>query len=174
MYYRVAIGLMLVAAVAVPSELRSQGDVRVGTFDSRAIAIAYGRSAEFAKELQQLRTDHQKAKEEKNDRLTAELENRGQMQQKLMHLQAFSHGSVSEILAKHSDLLAAVAKEQNVALIVPQSEIAFQGRAVQIVDVTEALATRLNSEPRIAQMLKEIKNVKPLPMLDVLLMKDEH
>lgn len=174
MSYRVAIGLMLAAAVAVPSELRSQGDVRVGTFDSRAIAIAYGRSAASAKELQQLYAEHQKAKDEKNDQLTAELERKGQMRQKLMHLQAFSIGSVSEILAKYPDLLADVAKEQNVALIIPQSEIAFQGRAVHVVDVTEALATRLNSDPRIAQMLKEIKNVKPLPMLDVLLMKEEH
>jgi hypothetical protein len=174
MYRRVMITLMYAALVAVPSDLRSQSVLRVGTFDSRAIAIAHARSAAFAKDLQQLHAEHKKAKEEKNDKLTAELEKKGQMQQKLMHLQAFSLGSVSEILARYPDLLPAVAKEQDVVLIVPQTEMAFRGAAVQVVDVTEALATKLNSDPRIAQMLKEIKDVKPLPMLDILLMKEEH
>jgi hypothetical protein len=174
MNIRTVIGSVASLLLVVSSSLLAQATVRVGTFDSRAIAIAYGRSQAFAADLTQLRTDHQKAKEEKNEKLVSELALKGQMQQKLMHLQGFSIGSVAEILAKYPDLVAATAKEANVVMVVSIFELAYQGPGVEIVDVTEALATRINSDPRITAMLGEIKKVKPLPMLDVLLLKDEH
>ncbi|MEK6650365.1 MAG: hypothetical protein AABY75_05275 [Bacteroidota bacterium] len=174
MLTRTNIATVAMLILAMSPALMAQGTIRVGTFDSRAVAIAYGQSAAFGTEMKQLMADFQKAKEEKNEKLVAELESKGQTQQKLLHLQGFSIGSVSEILAKYDDALKAVAKEVNVAAVVSQYELLYQGSGVVTVDLTEALVKKINDSPRVIGMLGEIKKNKPLPMIEVLGMKDEH
>jgi Skp family chaperone for outer membrane proteins len=174
MLTRTNIATVAILILAMSPALMAQGTVRIGTFDSRAVAIAYGQSAAFGTEMKQLMADFQKAKQEKNEKLIAELESKGQTQQKLLHLQGFSIGSVSEILANYKDAVAAVAKEANVSAVVSQYELLYQGSGIETVDVTEALARKINGEPRIVEMLGEIKKVKPLPMIEVLGLKDEH
>ena len=48
--------------------------LRVGTFDSRAIALAYGRSEPFNQYVGSLKEKRNKAKEEGNEKLVKELE----------------------------------------------------------------------------------------------------
>lgn len=165
---------IVILMVAVTSALRAQESPRVGIFDSRAVAIAYGQSPAFGQEMNQLRADFQKAKAEKDEKRVAELEGKGVTQQKLLHLQGFSIGSVSEILANYKADVEAVAKEAKVDMIVSQYELTYQGPHVQTVDVTELLVKRINSSPKLIDMLGELKKNKALPMIEVLGMKDEH
>ncbi|MCX6542785.1 MAG: hypothetical protein NTV05_00015 [Acidobacteria bacterium] len=161
----------LLAVVAAPA--LAQTALRVGVFDSRAIAIAYGQSPAFGQEMQQLRAQFQQAKTDKNDTLAAELEAKGQTQQTLLHLQGFSTGSVSEILAMFKDAVTAVAKEAKVSAVVSQYELAYQGPNIETVDVTEALVKRINDSPRVVALLGELKKNKPLPMLEALGLRDK-
>ena len=73
--------------------------VRVGTYDSRAIAIAFYRSPAFANWLADLKAKHEKAKAEGNQERAAELEAEGQASQQLAHKRGFSTAPVDVILA---------------------------------------------------------------------------
>lgn len=152
----------------------SQAPVRVGVFDSRAIAIAYAQSPAFGQEIQLLKTQFQQAKAAKNDSLAAQLETKGQTRQKLLSLQGFSIGSVSEILAQYKDAVAGVAKDANVSTVVSQYELLYQSPEIETVDITEPLVKRINDSPRISAMLDGLKNNKPLPLLDAIGMKSDH
>ena len=156
----------LLAVIASPAA--AQPTVRVGVFASRAIAIAYAQSPAFGPELQQLRAQFDQAKADKNDKLVAELEAKGQTQQTLLHLQGFSIGSVTEILAKFKDAVATVAREAKVSAVVSQYELVYQGPGIETVDVTEALVRKINDSPRVLSMLGELKKNKPLSMIEAL------
>jgi hypothetical protein len=61
----------------IPSIIFSQQEIsklRIGTFDSRCVAAAYGSSADFMKEIDVLRNDVAKAEEDGNEELAKELE----------------------------------------------------------------------------------------------------
>jgi len=163
---------MALLCVSVAPAL-AQPPFRVGVFDSRAVAVAYAQSPAFSPEVAQLQAQYQKAKADKNDALAAELETKGQTQQALLHLQGFSIGSVSEILARFKDAVEAVAREARVSVVVSQYELAYQGPNIETVDVTEALVKRINGSPKVMAMLGELKRNKPLPMLDALSMRDK-
>jgi len=162
--------VVLLFAVATPA--RVQPRVRIGVFDSRGIVIAYGQSAAFRAQMQQFRAQFEKAKAANDAKLLAELEAKAQTQQMLLHLQGFSIGSVSEILANFKDEVAAVAKQANVSAVVSQFELAYQDPNVETVDITEAPAKKLNDSPNIPAMIAELKKEKPLSMLEALRIKD--
>jgi len=162
--------VVLLFAVATPA--RVQPRVRIGVFDSRGIVIAYGHSAAFRAQMQQFRAQFEKAKAANDAKLLAELEAKAQTQQMLLHLQGFSIGSVSEILANFKDEVAAVAKQANVSAVVSQFELAYQDPNVETVDITEALAEKINDSPNIPAMIAELKKNKPLSMRDALGIKE--
>ena len=162
--------VVLLFAVSTPALVQPR--VRVGVFDSRGIAIAYAQSAAFREQVQQFRAQFEKAKTANDAKLLAELEAKAQTQQMLLHLQGFSIGSVSEILANFKDEVAAVAKQANVSAVVSQFELAYQDPNVETVDITEAPAKKLNDSPNIPAMIAELKKEKPLSMLEALRIKD--
>lgn len=142
--------------------------MKVGTFDSRAVAIAYAQSPAFGEQMKQTRADFEKARSEKNESLSKQLAERGMTQQRLLHLQGFSTCSVSEILALFPDAVAAVAKERGVDLIVSQYEVQFKAGTVETVDITETLVTKINNSQRVLGMLSEMKKQKPLGLMEAL------
>jgi hypothetical protein len=150
----------------------TQTKVRVGVFDSRGIAIAYAQSAAFQQQMREFRAQGEKEKASNDTKLLSELEAKAQAQQALLHLQAFSIGSVSEILANYQADVAAVAKQANVAAIVSQFELAYHDPSVETVDVTEALVKKINNSPQMPAMLAGLKTNKPLSMLEALGIKD--
>jgi len=74
--------------------------VKIGIYDSRAVAVAYSNSDSFQKDIENLMTQYKKAKEENNTKLVDALEKEGQLQQQLLHEQTFSVGTVSNIIDK--------------------------------------------------------------------------
>ena len=75
----VFVGLSILALCAMFLALQSTPiKVRVGTFDSRVIALAYARSAMFAADrapvMKDLEDRYEKAKAEKNEEVIKELE----------------------------------------------------------------------------------------------------
>ena len=163
---------VIVLLLTINTPTLTQTKVRVGVFDSRGIAIAYAQSAAFRQQMQEFRAQGEKAKASNDAKLLSELEAKAQTQQALLHLQGFSIGSVSEILANYQADVAAVAKQANVSAIVSQFELAYQDPSVETVDVTEALVKKINDSPKMPAMLASLKTNKPLSMLEALGIKD--
>jgi hypothetical protein len=163
---------VVVLLLTINTPTLTQTKVRIGVFDSRGIAIAYSQSAAFQQQMREFQAQGQKAKASNDAKLLSELEAKAQTQQALLHLQGFSIGSVSEILANYQADVAAVAKQANVSAIVSQFELAYQDPSVETVDVTEALVKKINGSPRMPAMLASLKTNKPLSMLEALGIKD--
>src|SRR5262249_48041648 len=140
-------------------------DVRIGTYDSRAVAVAYARSGEFtarSKDLQRQRTDAEKAGE---DARVAELETIGQSMQTRLHLQGFSTAPVDDILQIVADKLPGVAQQNHLAIITRAAEYHVEG--VTLVDVTNDLVALFNPDTQTLKIVNDLRAQKPLPIEQV-------
>jgi ABC-type Na+ efflux pump permease subunit len=151
----------------------AQSRVRIGTFDSRAVAIAYGNSAEGMAVVNNFRSELKKAKSAKNDSLVQRIEKIGPQYPVLSHLRAFSTGSVAEILAGHLADVDAIAQAARVQAIVSRFELIQRDANIDTVDVTSSLVRLFKPSERVLQWISGIGNQAPLSQLDVLMIPPE-
>jgi hypothetical protein len=147
--------------------------VRVGTFDSRAVAIAYARSAMFAPIMKDWKDKYEKAKAEKNEAVIKECEAWGPNYHKLQMLQAFSLASVADILEKVKDQLPRTAKEAGVDILASKWELAYQNPSFETVDVTSYLVKIFNPDEQTLKIIGELSKQPPIPLFEALQMKEE-
>ena len=138
--------------------------LRIGVYDSRAIAVAYGNSAEFRKSLEGITADYKKAKEAKDDKRVKEIETQMKAKQRRAHEQGFSTGSVAPIMAKIKDSLPAVAKKAGVDVIVSKWEVNYQSPGIKVVDVTDDLVALFQVSAKGLEWVKGIKDHAPVPI----------
>ena len=170
----VFVGLSILALCAMFLAVQpTPTKVRVETFDSRAIAIAYVRSALFAPVMQGWKDKYEKAKAEKNEKVIKELEAEGATGQQLLHLQGFSIGSVADILEKVKDNLPKAAQEAGVDIIVSKWEVAYKNPSIEIVDVTSHLVKLFNPPEQTLKIIEGLSKQPPMSLLEALQIKEE-
>lgn len=148
----------------VASAQTQTNQVRVGVYDSRAIAVAWANSSEFREAMKSVAADHKKAKEAKNDRRVKEIESRMQLQQRRAHEQGFSTGSVAPIMEKIKAQLPDIAKQADVQIIVSKWELNYHSAAIEVVDVTDRLVALFDVSERGLKWCKEIQQKPPVPL----------
>ena len=164
------ITLLLVIAFLFTDTNFSQQDkekLRIGTFDSRCVAVAYAKSDDFKKEIDSMKIEHKKAKEEGNVQLAEKLEQLGQTRQYIMHQQGFSNGSIINILAKLKDKFPAMAEENNVHMILSKWEIMFADESLELVDITDQLVDYFNPNEETKKVLEQVKLIDPVPIEEI-------
>jgi len=158
--------LMLIFSFFVPSHVQSQPaaeKIRVGIFDSRCVAMAYGRT-DFLKEIGELRKEHEKAKADGNDARVKELEKYGPTLQFIMHQQGFSTGSVMNIIKKIKDQIPAIAERNRVRLIISKWELCHQDDSVETVDVTDQMVSLFHPDEQTLEIIEDVKKMEPVPI----------
>ena len=165
----VAVGLVLATVTGMAKESgtkTSDAKMRVGTYDSRAIAVAFVGSEAFSKWMANLKTESDKAKAEGNQKLVAELEAEAQAQQKRLHKQAFSTAPVDNILEHIKDKMSEIAKAAGVGPIVSKwdKDALAKYKSAELVDVTMALVEALHPNERQLKIAKEIQKNSPIPI----------
>jgi len=168
----VGVTILAVWAVFFASQ-PAPAKVRVGAFDSRAVAIAYARSAMFAPIMKEWKDKYEKAKAEKNEAVIKECEAWGPNYHRLQMLQAFSIASVADILEKLKDQLPKAAQEAGVDILVSKWELAYQNPSLEVVDVTSHLVKIFNPDERTLKILEELSKQPPIPLYEALQMKEE-
>ena len=162
-----AVSAMFLALQPAPAK------VRIGTFDSRAVAIAYARSAMFAPIMKEWKDKYEKAKAEKNEAVIKECEAWGPNYHRLQMLQAFSIASVADILEKVKDQLPKAAQEAGVDILVSKWELAYQNPSIEVVDVTSHLVKIFNPDNQTLKILEELSKQPPFPLFEALQMKED-
>ena len=163
---KLAMAAMVAAVVsfgAPPAAAQDAKPLRIGVFDSRAVALAYGNSDEFQRIIQGTHADYDTAKAANNDSRAKELEMEGQWSQVRLHQQTFSTGPVAGILARVKDKLPAIAAQAGVSLIVSKWEVQFQDPAVETVDVTLPIVKLFNPSDRVLTWIAQMKTQDPIP-----------
>jgi hypothetical protein len=170
----VVVGVLLAAVPAEP--VRAAGTepaaVRIGTFDSRAVALAYYRSPSVMKELMGTHADLEKAKAAGDEAKAKDLEVRGPAMQMLMHQQVFSSGSIGNITAAMASRLPDVAKAAGVVAIVSSWELPHSAPTVEVVDVTAQVVALFAPDAQTMKIIESMKGQKPIPLVEALMIKD--
>lgn len=137
---------------------------RVGVYDSRVIAVAYGNSTEFKEAMKPIEADYQKAKAAKDEKRVKEIDASMKLKQRRAHEQGFSTGSVIPIMEKLKAQLPQVAQQAGVQIIVSKWELNHQSAAVEIVDVTDKLVALFHVSERGLKWCHDLQQKPPLPL----------
>jgi len=162
-------GLAMYPAVGAPqSQEKTSGSTsRIGTFDSRALAMAYYRSEEFMRQMVEMRAEYEKAKAAGDEKRVKELEAEGPAQQELMHKQGFSTWPVDNILTMIKENIPEIAKQASVDVIVSKWDIVYQQPGVEFIDVTDLMVIPFNPDEETLKTIKEIQQQDPVPLEDL-------
>lgn len=153
------------SAVALPGSsptVNAAAEVRVGTYDSRAVAVAYIRSDAFAAHMQDLMKQRSEAEEQGDTKRVDELNALGESMQIRIHLQGFSTAPVDDILETVHDKLEGVATKSNVSLIA--REVNYNAPGVEVVDVTDELVALFSPDKQTLKMIKDLRGKEPEPI----------
>jgi hypothetical protein len=148
--------------------------VRIGTYDSRAIAIAWAGTKPFSDSWASLQSDYQKAKAAGDQKRVEELEAQAQARQQLQHLQAFSTASVDDILAHIEDSLPAIKQNAGVTMLASKwdEETLAKYPSAELVDVTMALVDAFHPSEVQRKTAVEIQKSEPVPPEEAEKIKD--
>lgn len=139
----IGIGMLLLGViVALAASTRNLAaapdhpEVVVGTFDSRAVAMASVRSTAFTEYLRAQKADVgqaiERAKAAGDQSLLADLDALGPAMQKRIHEQGFGTAPVNDILAMIRDKLPRIAKEADVDVIVSKWNLTYRSPAAPV------------------------------------------
>lgn len=160
-WFLISSAVALIVGMCAASVQSQTNKLRIGVYDSRVIAIAYCDSPEFRDSLKSVHADYDKAKADKDDKHLKEIEARMKLQQRRLHEQGFSTGSVAGIMAKVKDALPGV------AAIVSKWELNYQStNTVEVVDVTDKLVALFHVSERGLKWTKD-KMPPPLTMEEI-------
>ncbi len=145
--------------------------VVVGTFDSRAVAVAYLQSDVFRDYLvaQQANVARvlERAKTAGDDELVAELGALGPAMQKRLHEQGFGTAPVDDIIARIEDKLPDIAEEAGVDVIVSKWTLTYRSPAAKFVDVTGLIAAEFDPDERTLKMIQSTVETEPIPLDEI-------
>jgi hypothetical protein len=158
-----AVGILLVTAGCAMGQTAKPA-MRVGVYDSRAIAVAYAQSELFRQEMAPMMADFERAKAAKDEKQVKELEARGQAGQARLHQQGFSTGSVLNIMDRLKAELPGIAAEAKVAMIVSKWEVVHRDPTVELVDVTMPLVMKFKPSEQTLKMVEQMENREPIPI----------
>lgn len=180
MFVKNCIACLSVAAIWAAGHISVNADeakpekprLRVGTFDSRAVAVAYVASEGHGQKMKRMMEEHGKAKAAGDAATVKRLETAGKAAQHLRHLQGFGTASVADILEEIKDELPAIAKKAEVDLLVSKWELAWQAPGAETVDVTQAMIEPFKPSARTLKIVKQLQTQKPIPAAQLEKMKE--
>ena len=144
-----------------PSERAKQAGLRVGTYDSRAVTVAFAASKIFDRQLQHLMQERQKAKAAGDEEKIKQLESKGEGRQKQFHRQGFGTAPVDDILENIKDELPGIAKQADV--IVSKWAITYSTPGTEFVDVTDLIVAPFEPGERTKRYIRELRSRPPAP-----------
>lgn len=154
-------------AATAPASAPAAATVRLGVYDSRAVALAWGRSPEFHGRIQKLRDDFGLAKAAGDTARMRELERDGMWTQVRLHQRVYSTAGAGDLLAGVRDQLPAIAKEAGVVAIVSRWEVPFSDASVELVDVTKAVANLFAPDVMATKYIEQMAQEPPAPLDEI-------
>jgi len=138
--------------------------LRVGTYDSRAVALAWGRSKAGHQAVERATAEHKQAKAEGSEVKAREIEKRMEALQNLRHMQVFGNAPIHDMLESMKDIVSDEARKAGVDLVVRDIDIAFRTDDVTCVDLTGALVDRCDPTDQTREIIRQMKLHPPLPL----------
>jgi hypothetical protein len=112
--------------------------------------------------MNELMMSFKNAKETNDTNKLKQLEQKGQLLQRIAHDKGFGRGSVAEILEKKKIQLDILAKSENLIAIVSKWELNYSDPNIEVVDITLKMLDLLNAPEKIKKMYEEFKAIPPV------------
>ncbi len=142
--------------------------VKVGTYDSRVVVLAYSRSGYFREHIMKL---HKESEEMMLSSDTAKMYEgfyKISTESYLGHQRVFSNGSSAAILNLVKDELPQVAKEAGIGVIVSKWELTYLDPSIEVVDLTMQIAKLFNPQQvDFEKYAGEISIMQPVPLEEI-------
>jgi len=138
--------------------------VVVGSFDSRAVALAYMRSARFREEVTAAQAEMTRAVEAGDAAAQEAIGRRMSERQDRAHRQVFGNAPAPEVIALLADRLPELAERAGVDLIVSKWQLAYTRPGARLVDLTDQLAACFEPDAATLEIIEELKVTLPVPL----------
>ena len=145
-------------------EVNAQTKLRIGVFDSRAVAIAFYQS-KFSNTQQtfgDLRTKMEEAKGKDDKEAIAKIEREATLRQAMMHQQGFGDGSVINITGTIKEKMAQLAEDENLTAIVSKWELVFSSADIELVDITVKVVDFFEPNEKMKMMTENVMQSEPV------------
>lgn len=139
--------------------------LRIGTYDPRAIAVAYAQSTPWNERLKAKQKELKEAEARGDEKRVSELKAWGKMQQRQLHRQGFAGAPVDDILAQMKDRLPSTAEKARVAVITRTADYVAAG--TEVVDITDELVALFNPSEKTLKTVQELRKHPALSMEEV-------
>jgi hypothetical protein len=157
--------IAFLTTLALAAPLAAQQPVRVGVYDTRAIAVAYAHSSYLQTPLKAKMKEMQTAKAAGDTAKVKELDEWGKAGQRKLHFQGFGRVPVTDLLAHVKDRLPEVAARAGVQAIAAETDYIAPG--VQTVDITLELVNLYSPSPRVLSIVNDMKGKPPLDLIEI-------
>ena len=137
--------------------------LRVGVYDNRAIAVAYGPS-KFNPVGEKMK-EYKEAKATGDTKRAKEFEAWGEKHQRKLHRQGFGQVPVDDILAHVKDKFPEVARKTDVDVIVRQCD--YVGPNVEDVDITKELVLLFEPSEKTLRTVEGLKKHAPVDLDEI-------
>jgi hypothetical protein len=139
----------------------ARAGVRLGVFDSRALAMAHYRSEAFRAHMGALFEELATAKAAGDSLRVAELERQGPEMQAMVHKQGFGTYPVDNILEMIENELPDIAAAAGVDVIVSKWQVVHQAAGFELIDVTAALVQPFAPDEETLEVIESIHEAGP-------------
>ena len=152
--------------------------VRIGIYDSRAVAVAFAHSDFNDNRLKARMPEMEKAKAAGDTKKIEELDTWGHAQQEKLHRQGFSTAPVDDILEHIKDKLPEISKQADVTALVSKwdKKTLKRYRSAELIDVTDLIVAPFDPSEKNLKMIEQLKKKKPIPpwQLDIMMKFHDH
>jgi len=157
------LGLLALSLATSAALRRAAGPAPVvlGTFDSRAVALAYYRSDLHKAHLAKMKKQMGYAQETNNKKRIARIEEEMRRSQELAHRQTFGTASVSGLIAELGGA-AGIADMRGVDCIVSKWDLVHCADEAKLVDVTDAFVELIGADASTRGLIEDIRGREPL------------
>ena len=162
----VGAGAVLFGVLAAAGMDEPEPRVRIGVYDNRAVAIAWGNS-EF-NPVKERMGEYRKAQAEGDEAKIKELEAWGVSLQRKLHFQGFGRYPVDDLLGSVSDQLAGVAEAKHLDAIAWFTD--FERDGVEIVDITPELVALFGPNEKAQNWIEQLKETEPVGLEELVKM----
>jgi hypothetical protein len=163
----------MLGAVVLPG-VRSAADdrandtrIRIGTYDNRAITLAYVASRFHSDLMAEKMAAHKKAKDAGDQAKMKELEAWARQYQHQLHLQGFGRAPVDDLLELVKGKVAQLARDKKLAAVTMSCD--FTDEQVEVVDITEDLVMLFDPPEKegTLQTVRELRKTKPAKLTEL-------
>jgi hypothetical protein len=128
--------LLLPALIFTQIVFTQTARIRIGTFDSRLVALAYYSSTDYEKFVADFEKQYSIASAKNDSATMKKYLIKSPLMQRMMHDRIFGKGTINDILDNYKEKVSAIGKANNVVMVVSKWEVEYKTPAVEFVDLT--------------------------------------